>query len=258
MKEAMRIPSFLLLVALGAPILAPAQDSIPFDPESDELCFRNHDPELADAGRPLLGWWGKETGVCQGMDGIMAAFLERARFRPELPRAGASETEALLGRVLARHAAGCGSRVDVPGYASLKELCADHRKLFLAASIDYNASIGLREIAAQMIEFLWLRDSAVGEGYRARLHEEIGKLRARLQQGRAPLLLIYRHTLLVLAVTAERDASGTLLGERFLIKDPNRGELVERRVAYAPDGLPEAESAMLWDVTPDRGSSSCE
>jgi len=226
---------------------------IPFDLETDSLCFLNFDPELATMG--LLGKLGAKKGICQGIAGTAAAFLENVEFDPSGEKP-ASERQArgLVRDAIRLHKRGCGDRVRIPGYSSLNELCRDHRRMFLKRSLYYNADIALHEILAVLPRFLIHKAKPVTKRPdRLRIHRALESIERDLEAGRAPLLMYYSHVVLVHALRYEA-SDGRVARAVLDVYDSNVDYPRRWTVEYGADGLPAPGNRMIWNVTPSRGS----
>lgn len=247
---------FWLAAATSAVNAAHASGADP----SQELCFLNNDPRLAETV-PVLGPYAVDKGACQGMSAIMAAFREGARFAPHAAApATEAQAQAILDRLMSRHAGGCGpahaggaAAIEVPGFASLRAFCEAFPRIFLREAVVSNAEIAVLEIAPIWPEFRWRKHEPIeGESSRRLLHDRLAQVFGQLRRGKSPLLLYFSHVVMVTQVAAYKDELA------FEIIDPNvRGAKVIR-IPYGADGLPLAgQSPMYWEISPHRAWVSC-
>ncbi len=225
-----------------------------WSPQADYLCFVNNDPEMETYGTPGLGWLATKEGACQGMAGLASAFKDHAVFSPRSPRLSEKKSKELITRLRLQFASGCPAKIVVPGYRNLREFCEDYRGEFLKQSVGFNADIAVLEIARELPTFLTYKDNELKSiKGRTLLHQELMKLKKNYQNGRSPLLLVYRH---VRSVVDFKDA--LINGERVItikLYEVNNNSTVVRTIRYGKDGLPKPGHTMVWDVTPSRAWS---
>ena len=242
-----------ILLLLFIPTFAEAD----FNFATDGLCFRNGTEELREFGP--LGRLGDEKGVCQGMSGIVSGFYEQTSFEPERQRLSESEAFHALEDVVKMHSANCSrKKVVISGYSNLQEFCRDHKRLFLAKSISYNADIAVKEIAPLYLEFQSYKKKPVTTSVgRRKIHKAVEIIRKKLSQGRWPLMLYFSHVVSVVSIKDEfthGKLSKVILG----IYDSNYEATLKYEIPYELDDLPGIGQKMIWEITPERKFVPCE
>lgn len=228
-----------------------------FNMDTDGLCFVNHNEELKRFGP--LGKLGHKKGVCQGMSGLVAAFHEHAKFKPNKDKMTDNEAFWALQELRRYHSGGCGSKkkVEITGFSNLKEFCQSHRDLLMANAIDYNADIAIREISWNLDEFLILQDSSLTTLLgRKKIQTSLENFKKQLLSGRWPLMLYYSHVVAVHSIQNEFK-NGKLSKVVLGIYDSNYSKSMEYAIHYSEDGLPKAGQRMVWDITPSRLTTVC-
>jgi hypothetical protein len=228
-----------------------------FNFDTDGLCFKNGSEELKRFGP--LGQLGHKKGICQGMSGVVSAFLEHAVFKPNKKKMGFSEASWAVTDILRLHSGGCSpkKKIEISGYSSLNDFCRTHKDLLMANSIDYNADIAFREISWKMDQFLFFEDSPIQSLHgRLKLHKNLLSLKNRLSEGRYPLMLYYSHVVMIHSLSnlySEGKLSKVVLG----IYDSNFSRSTEYVIDYSHDALPKIGQRMIWDITPSRMTTPC-
>jgi hypothetical protein len=228
-----------------------------FDITQDGLCFKNYDPVFREFG--ILGTLARKEGICQGMTGLVSAFYEHATFSPHQPKLTTSETIEAIEELRRYHSGACklSRKVEIKGYKNLNEFCRDHKKVFMAQTIDYNADIAIREISWKLDELFIIKNKKmVSSIERFRLHQQIESLRKKLSLGRWPLMLYYKHVIGVYAIS-DQYKNGKLHSVILKTYDSNYSSPSTYLIEYDLDGLPKAGYKMIWDTTPSRLTTMC-
>lgn len=223
-----------------------------YHPDIDALCFQNSDPELSRVGVPILGSLGVKEGVCQGMAGVTAAFLENARFDASVPVVlSDEEVRGFIEQLVQRHqrgTSGANAMMVIPGARGLRDFCSQHRREFMRASILYNADIATHEILPLLPELYALKRGPLRNlNDQLRLRVELAAIATHLREGRYPLMLYFKH---VVMVTGVREHEGRVELSAYDSNHPD--EVVKYFVEFDADGLPAISNFMFWDVTPQR------
>jgi hypothetical protein len=247
------MPNFVLILSL----LLFFAEAKAFNFDTDGLCFKNGSEELKKFGP--LGQLGHKKGICQGMSGVVSAFLEHATFKPGKNKLGSTEAYWAVNDILRLHSGGCRTKkkIVISGHASLSDFCRAHKDLLMEKAIDYNADIAVREISWKMDQFLLFEDSPIqSHNSRLKLHKNVLSLKSRLNEGRYPLMLYYRHVVMIHSVRhlyTEGKLSKVVLG----IYDSNYYRSTEYVIDYSRDALPKSGQKMIWDITPSRLTTPC-
>lgn len=231
--------------------------SIDFNVAENSLCFQNKDPRLGDHG--ALGRYGVKEGVCQGMAGIAAAFIENVKFNPNASKLSPVDTKTLINQIVRLHTGNCKVTRVIPGYANLQEFCKANVELFLKKSIANNADIAVREIAVHLPQFLRLKRKPISTAReQQQLLATLQGFWKKLEAGKSPLMLVYSHVVNLTAISNELLADGRT---RIVLKyydSNNNADIYSREITLGRDGLPELTNSMVWDVTPERAGVRCE
>jgi len=221
--------------------------SLPYQPATDALCFKNADPALADAGIPILGKLGAKQGVCQGMAEVTAAFLENAKFAPDLPSTESEqEANTLIARLLAFHRNHARGLVMINGSKNLKEFCEKNKKQLMRAAILENAEIAAEQILPLLPEFFTVKKGNLrGLADQEQLATALSQLEASLKVGQYPLMLYYKH---VVMVTGMKELISDSAREiQVTVYDSNRPDQVITHVfPLEMDGLPKLTNHLVW------------
>ena len=228
-----------------------------FNFNTDTLCFKNSDDDLSEA-HFLLGKFGEETGVCQGMSGIVAAFQENVIFRKSRDKNYSYITRLKIDKAISLHSGGCKKKISINGYANLKELCRAYRMFFLNRATSYNASIAINEISFNTPELFTYQDHPLYERYEIkRLKEELQSIiDIKYAKKRNPLILFYKHVTMVHKITKlKRKKGGYTL--KLYTYDPNDSSEKVKSYDIDKNGTPVKGQQMIWDVTPNRFLNLC-
>ena len=225
---------------------------LPFDIQTDALCFKNSEPDLAKTGIPVFGYVGMKKGVCQGIAGISAAFRENVEFEPAAVPESASTAVRLINLAVRMNREHRRAKVTVHGYRDLMDFCRANRMAFLRKSIEMNAKIGLSDIVfPHLLQFERLKKTPIGsqkhpEALRRQLAETLATAQSELREGRYPLLLYFSHVVLLRGLHEVKDASGARQID-LEIYDSNHPESLQTvSVTLAADGLPDGANRMYW------------
>ena len=237
------------LISLFFVLNASANTVLPYHPETDALCFKNADPELANAGVPILGKLGVEQGVCQGIAGVTAAFLENATFVPELPSTGnQQEVRTLIQKLVSLHQSGERSLTLITGSKNIKEFCGKNKKEVMRAAILYNAEIAADEILPLLPQLFTLKKKSLrGPGDQEQLLHELRSIETTLQNGRYPLMLYFKHVVMVTAFNEVFSSFGREI--HLTVYDSNHpDEIVTHVYPLEMNGLPMQSNYMVWNL----------
>ncbi len=245
---------------IQAQVVFKAGPSRAFTMAKDALCFKNATQVIEDYGPLGLGTLGKKEGICQGIAGVTAAFVENAVFSPSNKKLSADENADLIERAIQLHSGGCKKRFTVPGYKNMQEFCSANLSEIVFQATMYNADIATYEIGTyNLTSFLFYQDNLLtSHGARVLLHNNILSLKERLEEGRAPLMLVYKHVTMVTGLRYKIE-NGKLSYIAIDHYDSNHPEkLSVHYILYGTDGLPKTgKNRMLWDITPDRTMVFC-
>ena len=227
-----------------------ANIELPYHPETDALCFKNGDPELAYAGVPILGELGVKQGICQGMAGVTAAVLENAEFEParEAPNTGKA-VHQLVQSFLENHRHDIQKRVVIGGFKNLREFCEKNKMEVMRAAILYNAEIATKKILPHLPTFLTLKKCPLrGVLDQEFLLTQLRSIEETLKQGHYPLMMYYSHVVMVTGFSETILDSGERLVE-ISTYDSNHPEVVVADVfLLGMDGLPDLGNFMVWKL----------
>lgn len=212
-----------------------------FDYNQDVLCFKNADPEMAEAAPAPWGSFAVKTGACQGIAGISAAFFEHGEFNPSFSKPqNNAEVREIITRMIHQ------DKVVVPGYKNLKEFCADFKSEFLRAAVLYNRDIAVQEIAKYYPQLSASKGVMKNLADQKHVLNVLVGFEKKLLEGKLPLLLYYKHVVLVYDFEKTADAviltvyDSNFLQPRIMKFDLNQAQ------------LPELSNKMIWDITPTR------
>lgn len=224
-----------------------ANIQLPFHPEADALCFRNADPDLAKVGIPILGKFGVNEGVCQGIAGVTAAFLENAQFEPSMQFLESSEK--IIHQLVESHRRGLRVKTIVPGSKNIREFCDKNKREFMREAILYNADLATRKILPHISLLFTLKKNHLrGPEDQSMLMNHLRSLEETLLNGRYPLMLYFKHVVMVTSFKEKISDSG----ERWIELETYDSNLPEAMVVHLfklnLDGLPALANYMVWNI----------
>ena len=230
---------------------ASADQALPYDSGTDSLCFKNADPELATVGIPILGKLGVEQGVCQGIAGLTAAFLENAEFdHSRQSHYSPSEIHQIVRTLVDLHQSGVRHRFTISGYKNIKDFCEQNKVEMMRASILYNAKIAERDILPVALELFNLKKNNLrGIEDQRKLQTELKSIEYTLTHGRYPLMLYYKHVVMVTAFKEVVEASGdkSIFIDAYDSNHPD--EIVTQAFSLENSGLPKVLNYMIWNLS---------
>lgn len=247
----MKLLAHGLLLSLLFGMNSFADEALPYSPLTDALCFKNADPELSQAGVPILGSLGVKEGICQGIAGVTAAFLENAKFSPEIQtNDDAIEVRSQIQKLVSLHQHASRDTIAINGAKNIKEFCEQNKKEFMRASILYNAEIASREILPVLPELYTLKKTALrGTQDQLRLQAELQSIEATLKSGRYPLMLYFKHVVMVTQFKEAIDTNGRTI--KLSVYDSNHpDQIVDHVFSFDVTDLPSLSNYMVWDITP--------
>jgi hypothetical protein len=258
---AFSMKSWMVFAALGLGIVSVAgaadrilvEASLPFDMTKDAICFKNGDPGLAKTGIPILGRLGMNTGVCQGIAGISAAFRENVEFVPAAPPAPANEIDTLVDRAVRANREQSREKITITGYSSLVDLCNANRMKFLRKSVWMNLDILVADILEHYPQFRLLKKNPISkhpnsEQLRHELADHLADALSELREGHYPLILYFSH---VVTARAYREVQAEDGSRRIELEVYDSNHLEATRVLTfkrAADGLPATSNWMIWTL----------
>lgn len=228
-----------MLTLLILPLLSHA-----FNFNEDTLCFKNADPQMADAAPAPWGSYAVKTGACQGIAGLSAAFSAHAEFNKNLSKPQTNEeVREIISRIIYNHHQGM---IEIPGYKNLKEFCVDFKSEFLRAAVLFNRNIATHEIAAVLPEFVNSQGKILNHADQVHVLNTLNGFEAKLLAGKLPVLLYFKHAILVYEMKRATDA--------ILLTVYDSNFIVPREMKFTLDqkGLPDLTNKMIWDITPER------
>ncbi len=228
----------ILLSAYALPVHATSPQStlffskvaLPFDPETDALCFQNSHSGLYSAKGPL-GWWARQQGVCTGMSALVGSFLTHANFQNEPSQPPSAPTPSVpkkaqfgdTAQVIQNLASlGCTQRAKVQNFRNLHTACENHTDTLIEQAIDSNALRVLSDLSQKTLE--QMSNPLTPEKQAQSDFKEYQKAHALLKSGKPALLVVRFHS----------EWSATLLPHTVLVTgmrvgesdDPNTLELI--------------------------------
>lgn len=222
----------LLLSFLSFPTFA-------FDFSQDTLCFKNSDPEMGEAAPAPWGNFAVKTGACQGIAGISKAFAEHAEFNSSLNKPeNNSEVRELIVQMIRKNG------VVVPGYKNLKDFCTDFKSEFLRAAVLYNRDIAIAEIAKYYPQLESSKGVMKTLADQKQVLNVLLGFDKKLQNAQLPLMLIYKHVVLVYDLKILTDA---IIVTAY---DSNLLQPREMKFTLGENQLPTLDNKLIWDVTP--------
>lgn len=225
--------TFLILLSLIT------SNCFAFDFTQDKLCFKNSDPEMADAAPAPWGSFAVKTGACQGIAGISAAFFEHAQFNQSLEKPKSkSEVREIISQILAKE------KLIVPGYQNLVEFCTDYKSEFLRASVLYNRDIAISEIAQHYPQLNSSKGVMKTLADQKQVLNVLNGFEKKLQSNQLPLMLYFKHVVLVYDFKRNLDSIA------LTVYDSNLLEPREMKFTFDENQLPELSNRLIWDVTP--------
>jgi hypothetical protein len=251
MLAVMKLATVSLLLSLSFNLNADADVALPYSPLTDALCFKNADPELSQVGVPILGSLGVKQGICQGMAGVTAAFLENAQFEPEVQSTTSdAEVRSLIQKLVSLHQHVSREAVVINGSKNISDFCVKNKKEIMRASIFYNAEIATHEILPLLPEFYAVeKENLRGPQDQLRLQSELQSIEDTLKSGQYPQMLYFKHVVMVTEYKEVMSASGREI--HLSVYDSNHPEqIVEHVFSLEMTGLPNLANYMVWDITP--------
>ncbi|MFZ4713801.1 MAG: hypothetical protein ACOYL6_08830 [Bacteriovoracaceae bacterium] len=213
--------------------------STPFDFAHDRLCFKNADPQMAEAAPWPWGPLAVKTGACQGIAGVTAAFSLNALFDESL---GEGDVRGIIKKLVQAHRKGkkLDSKVIVPGYKNLYDLCLAHKEEFLRESVLYNRDIAIIEIAKHYPKLMSSKGKISTAKDLLHVKNTLNAFEQKLSQGNLPLMLYFQHVVMVYGL--HKKDQETIL----TVYDSNK--LVPREMVFHLDET----DKLIWDVTPGK------
>lgn len=213
--------------------------AVAFDFNQDTLCFKNADPQMGEAAPAPWGNFAVKTGACQGIAGISKAFSEHAEFNSSLSKPENNlEVRELISQMIHKNG------VVVPGYKDLKEFCSDYKTEFLRAAVLYNRDIAIAEIAKYYPQLESSKGVMKNSADQKQVLNVLLGFEKKLQKGQLPLMLIYKHVVLVYNLKILAD---TII---LTVYDSNLLQPREMKFVLDEKQIPTLDNKLIWDVTP--------
>jgi hypothetical protein len=223
-----------------------ADIQLPYQPKTDALCFENGDPDLAHVGIPILGSLGVKEGVCQGIAGVTAAFLENAQFEPSIEPI--ETADKIVHQLVENHRQGIRVKTIIPGSKNIREYCEKNKREFMRESILYNAEIATHQILQHVPLLFKLKKNVLrNRSDQNMLLAQLRTIEDTLSSGRYPLMLYYKHVVMVTAFSEKILETGRVV--ELSVYDSNHpNEIVIHLFELDMDGLPTLSNYLVWNI----------